>query len=71
MNEYELIRKIASKFPRTSDVDAGLFGLFDILGQVARQAPANVLHVMQDGSQRIVDFVSHAGSQATNGQHFF
>ncbi len=26
MNEYDLIRKIASKFPRTGDVDAGLFG---------------------------------------------
>jgi len=26
VNEYDLIRKIASKFPRTSDVDAGLFG---------------------------------------------
>ena len=52
-------------------VDADLFGLFDVLGQIVRQAPANVLHVVQDGAQWVVDLVGHAGSQSADGKHLF
>ncbi|MND90756.1 hypothetical protein D3C80_828490 [compost metagenome] len=47
-------------------INADLIGLFLVLGQVRRQPPANVLHVVQDGAKGVVDFVSHAGCQAAD-----
>ncbi|MNN39773.1 hypothetical protein D3C81_1538210 [compost metagenome] len=45
-------------------VDAQFVGLLLILRQLWRQAPANVLHVVQDRAQWVVDFMSHASGQA-------
>ncbi len=52
-------------------VEAKLAGLFLVAGQVCRQASADVLYVVQDGAQRVVDFVSHARRQAADREHFF
>ncbi len=50
-------------------LDARLLRMLQVLGQVGGQAAADVLHVVQDRSQRVVDLMGHAGSQATHGEH--
>ncbi len=52
-------------------VDSGLFGVLEVLRQIRGQAPANVLHVMQDRPQRIVDLVGHAGGESADRKHLF
>ena len=46
-------------------------GLLKVFCQLWRQAPADVLHVVQDGAQGVVDLMGHAGGEAANREHFF
>ncbi|MCY1174305.1 hypothetical protein D9M73_145030 [compost metagenome] len=50
--------------------DAADDGLLLVTVQLWRQAPADVLHVVQDRAQRVVDLVGHAGGQTTHRKHF-
>ncbi|MNO91871.1 hypothetical protein D3C76_834280 [compost metagenome] len=72
LNAVEQLRHLAAVQVAVDrgQVDAQLFGLFLVARQVGRQAPANVLHVVQDSAQRVVDFVRHAGSQTPDREHF-
>ena len=49
----------------------GGLGLFKVFCQLWRQAPADVLHVVQDGAEGVVDLVGHAGREAADREHFF